>query len=294
MKWRSQCRSAGILYFYCSRPRMSLSQYRLLRPNFSFLHALSLFALVSIFGCSKPVELGLEAQDETIHVEILSVKIDELEYQAHDRRFRMEPKPGKAPQEYLQITVDVTNRTDSKKLYYAGWCEEGYANRRARLEDEHSNVYEPKLHAVSGRLVVASIVGHHLGTLYPGSSMNDVLLFEVPVDTAEVLTLELPKGAYSDKEKGSLKFRIPSSMIQIKEGPTRSAPATVRPATAEPATTAPISLKPASMRPTPMPPAVTQQAPLKPTPTKPTPLKPATTKPTVLKPATSKPAVTQN
>jgi hypothetical protein len=293
MKWRSQCRYAGILYFYCSRPRMSLSQYRLPRPNFSFLHALSIFALMSIIGCSKPVELGLEAQDETVHVEILSAKIDELEYQAHDRRYKMDLKPGKAPQEYLQITVDVTNRTDSKKLFYAGWCEEGYANRRASLADEHDNIYEPKLHAVSGRLVVASIVGHHLGTLYPGSSMNDVLIFEVPVDTAEVLTLELPKGAYSDKEKGSLKFRFPTSLIQIKDGPRRAAPATARPTTTEPATTAPISLKPASMRPTPMPPAVTQAAPLKPATTRPAPLKPAAAKPTVLKPATSKPAVTQ-
>lgn len=185
MLQRSNCRSAGIVCF---------------------------LMVASMIGCSRPVVLGTTAEDDSVWVEIVSVKIDELEFQTKDRRFK-ESKSGKLKQESLQINVDIRNKTTSKKLFYSGWCEDGFGTKRAKLTDDHGNVYAPRLHSSSTRLVTSKVVGHHVGPLYPGDSLNDVLVFEIPVDNAKELTLELPKSAYNDKETGYLKLKFPMSSI---------------------------------------------------------------------------------
>ena len=174
---------------------------------------LSITAILFLGGCSGTTEPGTVAQDANLRVEILSSKIAEIDYQAKEGRVRLDVKPGKAVQEYLQVMIEVSNKSDSKKLNYSGWCEEGSFRKRAILTDEFGNTYSPKLHSSAIRMSNVEVVGHHTGSLYPGSSLTDVLVFEPPVDNATILTLQLPKAAYDELDLGTLTLRFTTESI---------------------------------------------------------------------------------
>jgi hypothetical protein len=175
-----------------------------------------ILAILNVNGCSEPPEPGLVDQDANVRVEILGTKIGPVIYQAKDRRGKLEPRANQAKEPFLQITIEVLNNSQTKKLVYSGWCEDANQRKRATLADDHGNSYSPKLHSSAVLMTNVEVAGHHTGSLYPGSSMNDVLIFEVPVDTASFLTLTLPKSAYDETQSGSLKLRFPTSSIQMR------------------------------------------------------------------------------
>jgi hypothetical protein len=48
-------------------------------------------------------------------------------------------------------------------------------------------------------------------SVYPGKQIEDLLVFEPPIDNVKFLRLELPAGAFDGT--GSLYLQIPKSMI---------------------------------------------------------------------------------
>jgi len=182
-------------------------------------HVLCLICIVKlalIGGCSKPREPGKVDSDETVRVEIIACRIGPLTYQSRDRKNKLDSKSVKAKEDSLLFTVEILNRSDSKKLNYTGWCEEGNPRKRAKLTDNFGNVYGPKLHSSAVRMSSMEVIGHRTGALYPGSSLNDLLVFELPIDNATLLTLELPKEAFDESASGNFVLRIPTKDIESR------------------------------------------------------------------------------
>ncbi|MBN2474468.1 MAG: DUF4339 domain-containing protein [Pirellulales bacterium] len=124
--------------------------------------------------------------------------------------------PG-VSEECLLLRVELQNLGDTRKLDYQGWGTNGPLMRRIRLTDDLGNRYHAKNF---GRAAVDGQVGP--APVYPDESIQDLLVFERPVDTAEYLHLELPAAAFG--EPGSLCFEIPKRMIVAAEGHESPAP----------------------------------------------------------------------
>lgn len=112
--------------------------------------------------------------------------------------------------ELLAIHVNITNSSRSKKVEYRSWLGRDLAFTRdyATLQDNFGNTYK-RISFGFG----TEIIGHtQSGSVYPGKSLSDVLVFELPVDTVQYLNLELPAKNFGGD--GMLRLQIPAQMIQ--------------------------------------------------------------------------------
>lgn len=110
------------------------------------------------------------------------------------------PKDKKA---YLHVTIELRNANRTKKLEYKSWSTLG---RSVSLTDNHGNPYFMKSYrgaVLEGQLESESI--------YPTEAIQDLLLFQAPVENAKYLRLELPARAFGKGEP--LRFEIPKEMI---------------------------------------------------------------------------------
>jgi len=119
----------------------------------------------------------------------------------------------KNPEEQLILTIDLYNRNSRRKLDYSGWGQRARINLAVKLTDDAENLYHLKTYVrvtVEGQLTTKSI--------YPRESIQDILVFERPIDDIEYLRLELPAGAFG--EPGMLYFKIPKEMISQQDAIT--------------------------------------------------------------------------
>ena len=110
----------------------------------------------------------------------------------------------------LIIQVTIRNRTQAKKLEYETWRGATFSFGRdfATLTDTFDNLYK---RIDFGTSSYPSGGVQTSKSIYPGDSVRDVLVFEVPVDSVELLFLELP--ADNIGEKGVIRFGIPAAAI---------------------------------------------------------------------------------
>lgn len=107
------------------------------------------------------------------------------------------------------IELSIANLGQTKKLEYQSWSGAGsfLSSDVATLSDNFDNNYKRvgfgALAEVKGQLAKESI--------YPGKSVNDLLVFEPPIATADYLKLELSAEAFGGT--GKLRLKIPRSMI---------------------------------------------------------------------------------
>ena len=84
----------------------------------------------------------------------------------------------------------------------------GSARSAATLTDNFGNTYKPVRFdlgtQVSGQISAATSV-------YPGKEVEDLLVFEPPVDNVQFLRLQLPAAAFGGS--GELRLQIPKGMI---------------------------------------------------------------------------------
>lgn len=120
---------------------------------------------------------------------------------------------GVSQDNLLKIDIEIANVSDTRKASYRTWGSHPFSlsitTEKARLRDNFQNRYAlvnfGALNEVEGSIKTAE-------SIYPGKSVQDVLVFEEPIDKAEYLDLELP-GDHIGKTE-SIRFRIPASMIQ--------------------------------------------------------------------------------
>jgi hypothetical protein len=126
---------------------------------------------------------------------------------------RSSQRAARPKTDYLTLTLELSNRHQTKKLEYTSW---NVQRNGVSLVDEHANQYRMKSFANQGLEIDGQMEGGK-GSLYPQESTQDMLVFEKPAQSAERLRLELPAGAFGGS--GSLRFEIPASMIAVAEDP---------------------------------------------------------------------------
>lgn len=110
----------------------------------------------------------------------------------------------------LTITLQVSNLSSAKKLDFGTWRggDFSFGGDFASLIDDNDNTYKRINFGASS----TPVGGVSRESIYPGKSITDVLVFEVPVDAAKWLRLKLPADNF--KGEGMLRFEIPASMIR--------------------------------------------------------------------------------
>lgn len=109
----------------------------------------------------------------------------------------------------LSISLRITNLSDSKKLSYSTWRDTTsfLSTDVCSLRDNFDNTYRRV-----GFPFSASIRGStDSDSIYPGESIEDVLVFELPVDSASELFLTLPGQKVG--ERGEFRLLLDPSLI---------------------------------------------------------------------------------
>jgi hypothetical protein len=148
-------------------------------------------------GLNTPVKVG------DVEVIVKAVSVGKLTLQS-DTGLKARRETGP----YLIVNLSLRNLSETKKIDYAAWAAD-YPNEfepvTAVVVDELGNSY--KIIPKSGIDMAPGAV-HGSAVIYPGKTITDVLLFQVPVDIATRLTLEL-----SGQNVGAgmrMKFRFPA------------------------------------------------------------------------------------
>lgn len=112
--------------------------------------------------------------------------------------------------ELLIVWLNITNVTSNKKVDYRGYMGDfsSLAGIRAELTDENGNSYRAITFGAGTKVRDAETST----SIYPGKSIRDAVVFELPIDGAKFLHLELSGQAFA--EDGTFRFEIPASMIQ--------------------------------------------------------------------------------
>lgn len=157
---------------------------------------------VSVVGCGK-VPAGTVASDGVVEVRYVTGRIGKAMFVSGTSKQLTD-------KDVLQIQIWIENLTGSTKLQYQGWGGDGLSTgHKAKLMDELGNQYKP----VTFGVLHKPIGQKSKESLYPGSAIQDVLVFEVPVDKAQMMHLTLPRGSYLPSVDGSqnLELAIPTS-----------------------------------------------------------------------------------
>jgi hypothetical protein len=143
---------------------------------------------------SRPQQLG------EVRLSLASVKIDHVPLEGLLAE-------SHSSERLLVIRVTIENLSQTRKIDFHGFSPEIATLEFAVLSDNFENSYRRAGFGAArpaGQVTSASI--------YPGKSLDDLLVFEVPVEKAEFLRLELP-GANLHQD-GSFRFQIPCAAIE--------------------------------------------------------------------------------
>lgn len=112
--------------------------------------------------------------------------------------------------EYLKLVVEVTNQSRSRKRDFATWMGRDFSISQdyAVVRDNHGNVYKRMDFGFSTR--PEGQIDRE--SLYPGKSIQDVLVFEPLIRDIEYVRLELPAENFGGE--GMIRFEIPANMIR--------------------------------------------------------------------------------
>ena len=108
------------------------------------------------------------------------------------------------------VQVQITNTSTTKKLDYRGWMESFSSMQgiTAKLTDENDNRYTTI--NFSGAVTIKGATSKD--SIYPGKSIVDAIVFEIPIENSKQLYLTLAaKGCQQD---GEFRFEIPRGLIK--------------------------------------------------------------------------------
>jgi DNA-directed RNA polymerase subunit RPC12/RpoP len=140
------------------------------------------------------VELG------QVRVRVQSVVVDFVKFK----------QGGPSKDKQLLITLQVDNVDANRKVAFLGWGSSKFFGEKGgpQLRDNFGNKYNRNevgwTNQIDGQVGRVSV--------YPGKSITDLVVFEVPVEAVEHLRLELPASNFEGT--GKLRLQIPKTMIQ--------------------------------------------------------------------------------
>ena len=167
------------------------------------LHCLLLLLLaVGVAGCGK-VAAGTVATDGIVEVRYITGRIGKITFVSGNSKHLSD-------KDVLQIQIWIENLSDSTKLQYKGWGGDSLTTgHKAILKDDLGNVYK----AVTFGILHKPLGQKSKESLYPGSAIQDILVFELPVERAQLMHLTLPRGNYLAAVDGpqDLELAIPTA-----------------------------------------------------------------------------------
>lgn len=169
------------------------------------LPCMLLLLLISVLtvGCANAVPAGTVATDGKVEVRYITGRTGKV-------LFASGKSQTKSDKDLLQIQIWVENLSDSQKIEYQGWGDDSLGSgKRARLKDDLGNVYKQ----VTFGILHKPVGQKSKESLYPGSAIQDVLVFEMPVDKAQMMHLFLPRANYMEHPDNpqELELAIPTS-----------------------------------------------------------------------------------
>ncbi len=116
-------------------------------------------------------------------------------------------------EEYLICGVHIRNISDKAKINYSPLNGSNWrAAERAQLLDNNDNQYK---HVVASRIASRIVYQKEADSIYPGQHIADLLVFELPVESAEELRLVIPLECIG--REGKAEFKIQMSVIEGTE-----------------------------------------------------------------------------
>jgi hypothetical protein len=115
---------------------------------------------------------------------------------------------AKSPSNYLVIRLSIENTSAAVDVNYKGWSgNSGFGPDAATLKDKLFTTY---LAATFHQKVKGQV--RNSRPIAAGQSLEDVLVFQPPLNNPDELRLELPATTFGGM--GKIKFRIPAAMIK--------------------------------------------------------------------------------
>lgn len=144
---------------------------------------------------------GRSATAGSIEVVLTSARIGKVQIQ--DFRDRV----GQSENEALVVEIEIRNHSHSQKANYSSWAGTSvdFGERAARMNDDVGNGYKRIDYGIS-----KPVGRSEDGSIYPGKSATDVLVFEVPVDAAKSMRLLLPGKTIGAEKDFQLAFPKPA------------------------------------------------------------------------------------
>ena len=117
---------------------------------------------------------------------------------------------GVSKEKLLSLGISLTNLSETSKMTYQTWAGSGFSISKdhATVTDNFGNVYRRIDFGFSNDVIGST----KTGSIYPGKSLTDVLIFEKPIDRIENLRLELPASNFGGT--GTVYVEIPKSLIK--------------------------------------------------------------------------------
>jgi hypothetical protein len=112
---------------------------------------------------------------------------------------------GESKEKLCQISLRITNTDAGRKIDYRGWQGNSFMSD-ARLTDNAGNRYKG-VNFGFGDEIIGQVKSE---SIYPGKSVDELLVFEAPIDAAKSLKLELPASNLG--ETGEIRFSIAREM----------------------------------------------------------------------------------
>lgn len=150
--------------------------------------------------------LGLPAKSVgDAEIELVSVKVAPV---AFLDMFRDEKRTAEP---HLVFHLRIRNKNDKKILQYSTWRGKTLTVNRdfGLVQDDVGNTYKRIDFSTSMNKLKGGV--QRSESIYPGKTVDDFLVFQVPVDVAKKLTLDLPGDNVGGK--GGIQFEVPMSSI---------------------------------------------------------------------------------
>ncbi len=116
---------------------------------------------------------------------------------------------GESEDELLSIYLEITNLDDGRKIDFTSFAGVPFSEDGAKLSDDLGNHYRRMNFGFSNRPAGRT----ESGSLYPGKKVSDHLVFELPVEKASFLMIEMP-ASHVQLDKGIFRFKIPTTAIE--------------------------------------------------------------------------------
>lgn len=143
-----------------------------------------------------------------VSVKIGDVSVDVVDYGVGKVSLvRMGGDKSQSVEEFLWVRVRLTNNSDTRKINYRTWRGAGFSvgNDVATATDDFDNALK---RIGFGLTTTPENAVEHGDSIYPGKAIEDLLVFERPVDKAKGVKIELPRRNVEAKGDGPVPVTI--------------------------------------------------------------------------------------